>query len=53
MPVIIVNWNRELRKAAQGKKTKVPMGIVLHYALRGYPEIQNLVDRAFGVKEIY
>ena len=40
----------ELKKAAQGKKTKVDVGTLLHMALEGYPAIQRRIARAFGIK---
>jgi hypothetical protein len=43
------NVNTELRKAAQGKKTKVPVGILLHIALKDYPVIQKRVAAAFSI----
>jgi len=39
----------ELKKAAQGKKTVLPVGILLVQATEGYPAIQRRIARAFAV----
>jgi hypothetical protein len=39
----------ELKKAAKGKKTAVPVGILLIQATEGYPHIQRRVARAFSI----
>jgi len=46
-----VNMNKELQKAAQGKKTKIPVGFILHWATEGYPLIQKAITKAFGIYE--
>lgn len=39
----------ELRKAARGKKTKVPIGLLLYVATDGYPAAQAAIARAFAI----
>ncbi len=39
----------ELKKAARGKKTKLPVGLLVYLALDDYPHIQKLVGEAFNV----
>jgi hypothetical protein len=39
----------ELKKAAKGKKTAVPVGILLLQATEGYPDIQRRIARAFSI----
>lgn len=51
MTYVRCNINTELRKAAKGKKTKLPVGIVIYEALRGYPAIQRSVAKAFSITE--
>lgn len=51
MLVVRFSIDKELRKAAQGKKTKVPVGILLFNALRDYPAIQAQIGDAFGITE--
>lgn len=43
------NVMAELRKAQQGKKTKVHVGILLLSALDGYPAIQRKIASAFSI----
>jgi hypothetical protein len=50
MEFICYNAEAELKKAAQGKKTKVDVSILLYNALEGYPAIQGRIARAFGIK---
>ena len=47
MAFIVYNIDRELKKAAQGKKTKVPVGLLLYQALEHYPAIQKRIATAF------
>jgi hypothetical protein len=51
MPMVIFNIDRELKKAAQGKKTKVDIVTVLLMATRPYPEVRAGIVRAFGITE--
>jgi hypothetical protein len=44
--------NTELKKAAQGKTTKVPVGGLLYTALRDYPAIQKRIAGLFGITPI-
>jgi len=53
MSFVHFNINNELKKAAQGKKTKVGVGILLHMATRGYPAIQACIDKAFSITEVW
>ena len=46
-----ININQELKKAAKGKKTQVPVGILLYNALRDYPAIQRHIADAFSITE--
>jgi hypothetical protein len=39
----------ELKKATRGKKTAVPVGILLHQATKGHPDIQRHIARAFSI----
>jgi hypothetical protein len=41
--------DKELRKAARGRKTKVPFGLLLHLATDGYPVAQAAIARAFSI----
>jgi hypothetical protein len=43
------NLATELKKAAKGKKTAVPVGILLVQATEGYPDIQQHIALAFSV----
>ena len=47
------NINEELEKAEKGKKTRVPVGILLYNALRDYPAIQRKIAAAFSITEEY
>jgi hypothetical protein len=49
MPYCKFNWETELRKARQGKRTKVPVWLALMSATNGYPRIQALIAEAFGI----
>ena len=51
MKFICYDVDAELKKAAQGKKTKVDVGLLLYNALEGYPGIQAGVGRAFEITE--
>jgi len=44
-----VNVLAELRKVREGKKTKVPVGLLLLSATEGYPAIQAQIAKAFGI----
>jgi hypothetical protein len=46
-----VNIQQELKKAAKGKKTKMPVGQVLYESLRDYPAIQKLIGEVFEITE--
>jgi hypothetical protein len=52
MPVIQFNIDRELKKAAQGKKTKVPVGQLLYLATKDYPAVQACIAEAFSITEV-
>lgn len=41
--------DRELKKAAIGKKTKLPVGLVLYLALDHYPKVQKRIAKAFSI----
>jgi hypothetical protein len=45
------NINDELKKAARGQKTKMPVGILLYLATKDYPAIQAQIARAFSITE--
>ncbi|HEX4039142.1 MAG TPA: hypothetical protein VHX37_13880 [Acidobacteriaceae bacterium] len=47
----IVNMDKELRNAAQGMKTKLPVQLVIYESLRDYLAIQRRVARAFDIVE--
>lgn len=51
MEFICYNVEAELKKAAQGKKTNVDVGVLLYNALEGYSAIQRSIARAFGITE--
>ncbi len=51
MTVLAINYDAELKKAAKGKKTVIPVEMVLYCALQDYPHIQRLIGKAFGIKE--
>ena len=44
-----INVTEELRKAANGKKTKIDPGLVVYLALEDYPHIQKLVAKALEI----
>jgi hypothetical protein len=52
MPYVKFDIDKELKKAARGKKTKVPVGILLHLATERYPVIQACIAKAFSITEI-
>jgi len=45
------NVIKELKRAAEGKKTAVPVGILLLQVTNGYPAIQSLIKDAFSIEE--
>ena len=47
----IVNIEKELKKAAKGRATKIPVRFVVYESLRDYPHIQALVAKAFSITE--
>lgn len=49
MRYVRFSLDTELRKAAQGKKTKVPIGLLLYLATDGYPVAQGAIARAFSI----
>jgi hypothetical protein len=51
MEYVQFNIEKELRKAAKGKKTKVEVGLLLCSALRDYPVIKAHVMKAFNIGE--
>jgi len=51
MECIKVNMDVELCKAARGRKTKLPVELLIHGALCDYPAIQRRVARLFGITE--
>jgi hypothetical protein len=52
MPVVTFSIDRELKKAAQGKKTKVDVGLLLYMATKHYPKAQARIARAFSISEV-
>ena len=48
----IINVDKELKKAARGRATKVPVGVVLYNALQDYPHIQALIAQAFEIETV-
>jgi hypothetical protein len=46
-----LNLKHELKKAANGKKTKVDVSILLDSALRDYPDAQKALARALSGTE--
>jgi hypothetical protein len=45
------NVIKELKRAAEGKKPAVPVGILLLQVTNGYPAIQSLIKDAFSIEE--
>lgn len=41
--------DKELKKAAMGKKTKLDVGLLLYLALDHYPAIQKRIAKAFDI----
>jgi hypothetical protein len=50
MRYVKFNTDKELKKAAQGKKTKVHVGLLVYLAMKDYPAIQAAVGRAFSIE---
>jgi hypothetical protein len=50
MAYIKCNDQQELRKYARGKKTKVPVEILIHDALDHNPDAQAAAAKLFGIK---
>ena len=46
-----INIDAELKKAAKGRPTKLPIVVVLYQSLRSYPAIQKQIAEAFGIIE--
>jgi hypothetical protein len=44
-----VNYEKELKKAVEGKKTKIPVELVICLALSGYPRLERLAEETFGI----
>jgi hypothetical protein len=51
MPMVIHNVSRELKKAAQGKRTKISVGLLLWIAMRDCPGSRAYISRAFSLTE--
>ena len=49
MTYVKCNVVEELKRAAKGKKTAVPVGILLLQATEGYPAIQRGIAHAFSI----
>lgn len=51
MRYVKFNIDEELRNAAKGKKTKLPVCLLLYWELADYPHIQRLIGRHFSITE--
>lgn len=49
MTYVRFNVNRELKKAARGKPTKIPVLDLVYIALNKYPVIQKQFAKAAGI----
>ena len=46
---IRLDMNKELEKARLGKPTKLPVELVLLWAVRDYPDIRRMLAKAFSI----
>lgn len=52
MKCVVFSIDKELKKAAKGKKTKIPVGSLLWLATYDYPAVRACIEKVFSIKEI-